>query len=81
MKINYCESVTYNIKTNCIMYNKNNEYFKNSIYFQVAIAMALLTSAKFGLTDSEMIDLLTHKEAFHSSDTYGKSVFVIRTLW
>ncbi|XP_046670625.1 NACHT domain- and WD repeat-containing protein 1 [Homalodisca vitripennis] len=37
---------------------------------QVSLAMALLTSAKYGLTDSEMLDLLASLDVFHSKDTY-----------
>lgn len=39
---------------------------------QVQHALALLTCAKHGITDSEMIDLLAFDENFHSSTTYGK---------
>ncbi|XP_075219526.1 NACHT and WD repeat domain-containing protein 2 isoform X3 [Lycorma delicatula] len=37
---------------------------------QVASAMALMVSAKFGLMDSEMLDLLAHEPQFHSQTTY-----------
>ncbi|RZF39182.1 hypothetical protein LSTR_LSTR014668 [Laodelphax striatellus] len=39
---------------------------------QVAIAMALLVASKFGLSDSEMLDVLAHDTAFHSTSTYLK---------
>lgn len=38
---------------------------------QVQHALALLTNAKHGATDSEMIDLLAFDENFHSSSTHG----------
>ncbi|KAJ8952611.1 hypothetical protein NQ318_004158 [Aromia moschata] len=38
---------------------------------QVQHALALLTSTKHGITDSEMLDLLAFDENFHSSSTYG----------
>lgn len=34
--------------------------------------MGLLTAAKFGLTDTEMLDLLAFMDVFHSTETYGK---------
>ncbi|XP_054275892.1 NACHT and WD repeat domain-containing protein 2-like [Macrosteles quadrilineatus] len=37
---------------------------------QVSLAIGLLSSAKYGLTDSEMLDLLAFTEVFHSKDTY-----------
>lgn len=39
---------------------------------QVQHALAIITSTKHGVTDSEMIDLLAFDESFHSTTTYGK---------
>lgn len=49
-----------------------NQPFLMLILFQVSLAMGLLTAAKFGLTDTEMLDLLAFMDVFHSTDTYGK---------
>lgn len=39
---------------------------------QTAHAAALLSAAKYGVSDSEMLDLLAHDAAFHSAETHGK---------
>lgn len=39
---------------------------------QVQRVLALLTFSKHGISDSEMIDLLSFHENFHSSSTFGK---------
>jgi hypothetical protein len=47
---------------------------KMAVYLilQVEHALALVTAAKTGLSDSEMLDLLAHDAAFHSQATYGE---------
>ena len=48
---------------------------------QVQHALAIITSTKHGVTDSEMIDLLAFDDSFHSSTTYGAvSVPVVPVL-
>lgn len=44
---------------------------------QVQHALAILTSTKHGIMDSEMIDLLAFDEPFHSSATYGNFKLII----
>lgn len=39
---------------------------------QVQHALAILSSTKHGITDSEMIDMLAFDDTFHSTNTYGK---------
>lgn len=43
-------------------------------------ALAILTSTKLGICDSEMLDLLAFDTAFESKDTYGEFLFSVQLI-
>lgn len=40
---------------------------------RVKMALSLITVSKYGLRDSELLDMLSHEAVFHSDTTYCKS--------
>lgn len=40
---------------------------------QVELALALLVAARYGLTDSEMLDILCYEDLFHNDSYQGNS--------
>lgn len=42
---------------------------------RVKMALSLISTSKYGLRDSELLDMLSHESIFHSEKTYCKQKF------
>lgn len=41
---------------------------------RVKVALSLIWTSKYGLRDSELLDMLAHESIFHSEKTYCKLI-------